>query len=97
MLNQALRSPIDAETTPRFSLKILEEGDGQMVKCPTCGKEIETPIKWNMDRNKKIHVKQYEYCGKGSVNIERRFSSCVCFSVVSSSALPKVLSTPACC
>ena len=36
-----------------------------MVKCPTCGKEVETPIKeWDMGKNKKIHVKQYECCGK---------------------------------
>jgi hypothetical protein len=36
-----------------------------MAKCPNCGKEVETPIKeWNMGRNKKIHVKQYECCGK---------------------------------
>jgi hypothetical protein len=36
-----------------------------MAKCPTCGKEVETPLKeWDMGRNKKIHVKQYECCGK---------------------------------
>jgi hypothetical protein len=36
-----------------------------LVKCPTCGKEVETPIKeWDMGKNKKIHVKQYECCGK---------------------------------
>jgi len=35
-----------------------------MAKCPTCGKEVETPIKeWDMGKNK-IHVKQYECCGK---------------------------------
>jgi len=33
-----------------------------LAKCPTCGKEVETPIKeWDMG---KIHVKQYECCGK---------------------------------
>jgi len=33
-----------------------------MVKCPTCGKEVETPNKkWNLG---KIHVRQYECCGK---------------------------------
>jgi len=38
-----------------------------MAKCPTCGKEVETPIKeWDMGKNKKIHVKQYECCGKKS-------------------------------
>ena len=48
-----------------FYLKTFEGGDRQMAKCPTCGKEVETPIKeWNMGRNKKIHVKQYECCGK---------------------------------
>ena len=36
-----------------------------MAKCPACGKEVETPIKeWDMGKNKKIHVKQYECCGK---------------------------------
>jgi len=34
-----------------------------MSKCPTCGKEVETPIKeWDMGKNKKINVKQYA-CG----------------------------------
>jgi len=29
-----------------------------MVKCPTCGKEVQTPTKeWNIGRNKEIHVK----------------------------------------
>jgi hypothetical protein len=58
-----------------------------MAKCPTCGKEVETPIKeWNMGRNKKIHVKQYECCGKKFREHGRRFRSCVCFSGVSPSA-----------
>ena len=36
-----------------------------MAKCPTCGKEVETPInEGDMGRNKKIRVKQYECCGK---------------------------------
>jgi uncharacterized Fe-S cluster-containing MiaB family protein len=62
--NQALGSPIDAETTLVFILKTFEGGDRRMAKCPTCGKEVETPIKeWDMGRNK-IRVKQYECCGK---------------------------------
>jgi hypothetical protein len=33
-----------------------------MAKCPTCGKEGETPVKgWDLG---KTHVKQYECCGK---------------------------------
>jgi hypothetical protein len=33
-----------------------------MAKCPACGKEVETSNKeWNLG---KIHVRQYECCGK---------------------------------
>ena len=33
-----------------------------MARCPICGKDVETPNKeWNL---RKIHVKQYECCGK---------------------------------
>ena len=36
-----------------------------MARCPTCGKEVEMPIKeWNMGKNKETHVKMYECCGK---------------------------------
>jgi hypothetical protein len=36
-----------------------------LAKCPTCGKEIQTPIKeWDMGKNRKTHVKQYACCGK---------------------------------
>jgi C4-type Zn-finger protein len=36
-----------------------------MAKCPTCGNEVETPTKeWNIGRDKKVRVKQYECCGK---------------------------------
>jgi len=35
-----------------------------MAKCPTCGKEVETPNKeWDLG---KVHVKQYDGCGKKS-------------------------------
>ena len=40
----------------------LKRDDYKMAKCPTCGKEVETPNKkWNLG---KIHVRQYECCGK---------------------------------
>ena len=33
-----------------------------MAKCPTCGKEVEKPIKeWDLG---KTHVKMYECCGR---------------------------------
>ena len=33
-----------------------------MVKCPTCGEEVEMPVKeWDLS---KMHVKLYECCGK---------------------------------
>ena len=70
MGNQAPWSPIDEEPMSFFNalcfnLKTFEGGDRQLVKCPTCGKEVETPIKeWDMGKNKKIHVKQYDCCGK---------------------------------
>jgi len=52
--------------TPYFLiLETFEGGDRQLAKCPTCGKEVETPIReWDMGKNKRIHVKQYECCGK---------------------------------
>jgi len=40
----------------------LKRDDYKMAKCPTCVKEVETPNKkWNLG---KIHVRQYECCGK---------------------------------
>jgi hypothetical protein len=43
-----------------------------MAKCPTCGKEVETPMKeWDMGRNK-IRVKQYECCGKRFREYEKK-------------------------
>jgi len=33
-----------------------------MARCPTCGKDVETPVKeWDLG---KTHVSQYECCGK---------------------------------
>lgn len=34
-----------------------------MVKCPDCGAEVATPSK-EWDVSPKLHVKQYECCGK---------------------------------
>lgn len=45
-------------------LKPLKEVT-DLAKCPTCGKEVQTPIKeWDMGKNRKTHVKQYACCGK---------------------------------
>jgi len=34
-----------------------------MVKCPSCGQELATPVK-EWDLSPKVHVKLYEHCGK---------------------------------
>jgi len=46
---------------PFFILKTFE-GVIEMARCPTCGKEVEMPVKeWDLG---KTHVSQYECCGK---------------------------------
>jgi predicted RNA-binding Zn-ribbon protein involved in translation (DUF1610 family) len=41
-----------------------------MARCPNCGKEIQTPSKeWDLGR---IHIKQYECCGKKFREYEKK-------------------------
>jgi len=45
-----------------------------MVKCPTCEKEVETPImKWDMGKNKRYMLSSMSVAGKNSANAEREF------------------------
>lgn len=53
----------NSKNKEKRTIFLFKIGGGKLAKCPNCGAEVAMPSK-EWDVSPKLHVKQYECCGK---------------------------------